>query len=271
MNRQRQIRLAAGQMRVEGGQVDANLNRAVEMIAEAGRRGCDAIVLPECLDVGWTYPESRELSEPISGPRTDRLGRAAARANLTVVAGLTERDGHRVFNSAVLIGPDGRVRLRYRKINVLQIAQNLYEIGDRLGVVRMEWATIGMDICSDNFPNSLDIGRTLGRMGAELIASPCAWAVDADHDNSADLYGALWRGAYGELARQFQMVVVGASNIGPIRAGPWAGRKCIGCSLIVDATGQPAAVGPYDSESLIVADVAIAFGRPRGTAISGMM
>jgi predicted amidohydrolase len=48
-----------GQMRVEGGAPDANLDRAVEMIRKAAAARCDVVVLPECLDLGWTWPEAR--------------------------------------------------------------------------------------------------------------------------------------------------------------------------------------------------------------------
>ena len=41
------------------------------------------------------------------------------------------------------------------------------------------------------------------------------------------------------------MTVIGVSNVGPITGGPWAGRKCIGCSLAVGPGGEILAEGPY--------------------------
>jgi predicted amidohydrolase len=239
------------------------------MIREAAQRGCQVVVLPECLDLGWTHPTARTLAEPIPGPRAKQLADAARTENIVVAAGLTERDGDRIYNAAILIDRDGRLVQIHRKINVLDIAQDLYDIGDRLGVAQTTAGIIGVNICADNFPNTLDIGQALGRMGAELLVSPCAWAVDADHDNSEQPYGELWRGAYGWLAPQFSMPIIGASNIGPITAGPWSGRKCIGCSLIVDAHGAPVATGPYDEEALIEVELSLIENRPRGTNISG--
>jgi predicted amidohydrolase len=239
------------------------------MIREAGRQNCQLVVLPECLDVGWTHPGARELAEPVPGPRSRRLSDACRDAGISVVAGLTERDDDRIFNCAVVIDPDGQLRMKYRKINVLGIAQDLYAVGDRLGVVSTDLGRLGVNICADNFPNSLDIGRTLGRMNARLLVSPSAWAVDANHDQQAQPYGSLWRDAYGQLAREFLMPVVGVSNIGPITGGPWQGRKCIGCSLIVEAHGRPVATGPYDREALIIADVQLYAPPAIGTSISG--
>ena len=82
-------------------------------------------------------------------------------------------------------------------------------------------------------------------MGAQVILSPSAWAVDADHDNARDPYGKLWRDSYTELARLYDVTVIGVSNVGPITGGPWAGRKCIGCSLAVGPGGEVLAEGPY--------------------------
>jgi predicted amidohydrolase len=269
--RERSLKLALGQMLVEGGAVEANLDRALAMIHEATRSGCHIIVLPECLDLGWMHPSARRCSEPIPGSRTARFAQAAASAKIHVAAGFTERDGDRLYNAAVLIDSGGRILLKHRKINVLDIAQGLYEIGDRLQVAHTDLGVLGLDICADNFPNSLDIGRTIGRMGAHLLLSPSAWAVDADHDNRSDPYGGLWLDSYSQLAKQFQMPVAGVSNVGPITAGPWAGRRCIGCSMLIDSDGNQLVMGPADEEALIVAEVRLAHDRPKGTKISGML
>jgi predicted amidohydrolase len=162
-----------------------------------------------------------------------------------VVAGFAERSGDRFYNAAVLIDPDGAIRLHYRKINELDIGLDLYSVGDRLGVVETELGTFGLNICADNFGDSLAIGHVLARMGAQVILSPCAWAVDADHDNAAEPYGKLWRDAYSELARLYKITVVGVSNVGWITGGPWKGRKCIGCSLAMGPEGVILAQGPY--------------------------
>lgn len=244
-----------GQMLVEGGAPEANLERACRMIAAAGKIRLDAVVLPECLDLGWTHPSARELAEPIPGPRSARLAQAAREAGIYVAAGLVESARGLIYNSAVLIAPDGRTILKHRKINELDIARDLYDIGDRLGVVDTPFGRIGLLICADNFPDSLHLARSLAHMGCELLLSPCAWAVDADHDNASEPYGSLWLGSYGEIARFSGMTVVGVSNVGWLTAGPWAGRKCIGCSLAVGPAGV-LCQAPYgvDAEALVEAE-----------------
>jgi len=265
--------LAMGQMRVEGGEVERNLARAEAMIRDAAAQGAGIVVLPECLDVGWTHPKARTLARPIPGPYADRLCAAAREADIHVVAGLTERAGDRVYNAAVLIAPDGRILLKHRKINILSIAQDVYALGDRLGVAETPLGTIGINICADNFPTSLALGHSLARMGAQMILSPSAWAVDADHDNETDPYGATWRESYTTLAGLYDMAVVGVSNVGRITAGPWAGRQCIGCSLAIGPEAAILAAAPYgrDAESLTLVPIPL---RPRtavGTDIAAML
>jgi predicted amidohydrolase len=264
--------LALAQILVEGGRPKANLDRATSAIRRGAELGCRLVVLPECLDLGWTDPSARDLAQPIPGPHFDRLAAAAKRAGVYVAAGLVERAGSRLFNSAVLVGPMGELRLHHRKINELDIALDLYSVGDRMGVVETELGTLGLAICADNFSDSLAIGHVLCRMGAQVILSPCAWAVDADHDNLREPYGKIWLDAYSELTRLYDVTVIGVSNVGPMTGGPWAGRKCIGCSLAVGPAGVLAR-GPYGEMAEAVVCVGVEPRPPmgRGTQVAEIL
>lgn len=68
------------------------------------------------------------------------------------------------------------------------------------------------------------------------------------------------------------MPIFGVSKVGSIDDGPWAGRKCIGCSLAVDAAGREILQGPYgeDAESLILIEVAPVVRPARGTGWDGL-
>jgi predicted amidohydrolase len=263
------IRVGMAQTLVEGGRPGPNLDRAVAAVRRAADLGCRAIVLPECLDLGWTDPSARDLAQPIPGPHFDRLAKAASAAGVYVAAGLVERSGSRRFNAAVLIGPAGDLLLLHRKINELDIALDLYSVGDRLGVAETEFGTVGLAICADNFSDSLAVGHVLARMGAQVILSPSAWAVDAGHDDARDPYGKLWLDAYTELARLYDVTVVGVSNVGRLTGGPWAGRACIGCSLAVGPAGVLAR-GPYGvaAEAVTVVEVEPRPPVGRGTKVA---
>ena len=266
-------RVAMAQIRVEGGQPEANLARAVASIEAAGKQACQLVVLPECLDLGWTDPCAREMAQPIPGPHVACLAQVAKRTGLYVVAGLVEHAGDRIYNAAVLIDRSGSVLLHHRKINELELAHDLYSTGNRLEVAETGLGILGIDICADNFADSLAIGHVLARMGAQLLLSPSAWAVDSDHDNRQQPYGRLWRESYCELARLYDITVIGVSHVGRLTAGPWKGRKVIGCSLAVGPGGEILAEGPYgdDAEALIVVDVDLQPPIGQGTGIAPVL
>lgn len=267
------FRAAMGQILVEAGRRGLNLDRAVSAVQQAAAEGCRLVVLPECLDLGWGDPCARDLAQPIPGPHVERLQAAARQHRLYVAAGLVERAGKKLFNAAVLLSPDGEILLHHRKINELDIAHDLYSVGDRLGVVETELGTFGLDICADNFGDSLAVGHVLCRMGAQVILSPSAWAVDADHDNTSEPYGKLWLDSYSELARLYDVTVIGVSNVGRIIGGGWKGRKVIGCSLAVGPGGEVLARGPYgeDAEATICVDVQPRPPIGRGTDIAAAL
>lgn len=253
---ERAFKLAMVQMRVTPGDKPGNLRRADELVTQAASQGAQVAVLPEAMPLGWTDSSTRELADEIPGGESCRLLRElAVRHRIFLCSGLIERAGERVFNSAVLIGPDGDVLLHHRKINELEIAHDCYAQGDRLTVAHTPLGCFGVMICADAFAPGQPISRTLGRMGADIILSPCAWAVPADHDNVREPYGDLWRDNFGPVARDFRLWIAGVSNVGPIRGGPRAGRKCIGCSLLVGPDGREVLQGPYgeDAETILYA------------------
>jgi len=257
------FKLAMIQMRVEGGRKQANISRALLRIAEAAENGAQVLILPESLNLGWTWPASKNESDETgadvlpNGATCRKLADAAKRHRVYICAGLIELSKDTIYNSAVLIDPQGEVLLLHRKLNELQIAHQNYGQGDRLGVAHTPFGTLGLMVCADGFAVDQVITRTLGYMGAQVILSPSAWAVPADHNNQKQPYGQLWRDNFGPPARDFKMWIAGVSNVGPVSAGPWTGRKCIGCSLLVGPDGKQVVQGSYgeDAEQILYHDV----------------
>lgn len=264
--------LAMVQMQVEGGLPDHNMDRAIRSIGEAAAAGADIALLPEAMDLGWTHPSAIELAEPIPhGMRFNRLRRAARENSIFVCAGLIEKSGDRIYNSAVLIDDSGRLLLLHRKLNELDIAHHLYGQGDRLSVAHTRLGTIGVHICADANAVGHVLTRSLGYMGADIVLSPSSWAVPPDHDNELDSYGDTWRRAYMPAARDFGMWIVGVSNVGRVESGAWQGWKCIGASLIIDAQGREVLQGPYGegADTLILQKVVLSPRPARGTGWDG--
>ena len=257
----RSVRVGMCQLLVKAGAVDDNLARARALLARAREERCDVALLPECLDLGWTHPEAPRRAQPVPGPVSDVLAEAAREHGIWVVAGLTERAGGRTFNTSVLLDERGQIRLKHHKINELDIAWDIYTRGTSLDVADTPFGRVGITICADNSPASVELGLALGAMGAQLILSPCAWAVDSDHDNEKEPYGRdVWDPAYTILAEKRSLATVGVSNVGRLEIGPWKGRYCIGSSLAMGFDGTVLARAPYgvEAETMMAVDVPLA-------------
>jgi len=252
------FKLAMVQMLVEGGNKRRNLQHARDLIALAATHGAQVALLPEAMPLGWTHSSAREEADAIPGGETCRvLADLAKTHEVYICSGVIERSGDQIFNAAVLIGPDGKVLLHHRKLNELDIAHDLYGRGDRLNVAHTPLGTLGLMICADAFVSGQVISRTLGVMGVQVILSPCAWADDGHHDNTRDPYGQLWFDNYQPVAREFGLWIAGASNVGSLTDGPWKGRKCIGCSLLINPHGEVILRGPYgeNAETILYSEV----------------
>ena len=253
MTETRSLRVALGQMLVIPGAAEANLARAEAMIGEAAQQGAQVILLPEALDLGWTAATAQTMAEPLPGPRAARLSAAARAHGMVVAAGLTERDGTRIYNSAVLIDADGCIVGTHRKIAELDFAREIYATGSTLGVAQTAIGRVGLAICADLWSPTL--GQALGAMGAQLILSPTAWAVPPGFDNSDTPYGSEWVASYRAICSSYGIPVVAVSNVGPVTHGAWAGHSCIGASIAIAGDASIAARGPFGAEadSLIIA------------------
>ena len=266
------MRIGLGQLLVEGGEPARNLARAVEQIVQAAAHRCDLVLLPETLDFAWTHPSGLYEAQPIPGPFSDQLCQAACHG-LYVCAGLTERgaDG-RNYNAAILIDPQGHIILKYHKINLLDIEQPFYAVGQTLNVVDTPLGKIGVNICSDNYLDGLPIGHTLARMGADFILAPSSWTVDYSITEEHDPYKEKWLRPFSILAKLYNVVVAGTTSVGYIVGGPYEGKKSVGCSLAVDAQGVQAQ-GAFNefAGQLVVADLARPNRPEKGTDIGLML
>jgi predicted amidohydrolase len=164
------LRAALVQTAPRFGEIEANLAEALDRIPT----GCDLAVLPELCTTGYQFTGREELlalAEAVpDGPSCETLRRRAAATGTTIVAGLAERDGDRLFNTAVLVQPDGTVD-RYRKIHLFWDEKLHFTPGD-LGfpVFRACGTTVGLMVCFDwLFPEA---AGTLARRGARVIAHP---------------------------------------------------------------------------------------------------
>lgn len=168
----RRIKLAAAHFQPRAGKTRHEKCKQFEpLIAEAANQNVELIVLPETLTYYSTQGTYAEAAEPIPGPSTEYFGKLAKQHNLHIVAGLIERDEHLIYNVAVLIGPEGNLIGKYRKVTLPRgEIEGGITPGDSYPVFQTRFGKVGMMICYDGF--FPEVARELSNRGAEVIAWP---------------------------------------------------------------------------------------------------
>ena len=161
----------------------AHFNKLLSLIEEAGRMGADLVCAPEDmqhiggygLHVDVTDPETGEilftsLAVPVPGPLTDRVAEIARRYEMYIIAPLYERDGDKVFNTAVIFDRQGRIIGKHRK-TVLPVMETwLVSKSDEYGVYQTDFAKIAVAICWDiAYP---EVCTIFALKGADIIFNP---------------------------------------------------------------------------------------------------
>jgi predicted amidohydrolase len=246
------------QMRPVIGDKAGNVARSLSLIEQAASRGADLVVLPELANSGYVFASRTEafaLSEPIpDGPTTCAWIDAAARHNLHIVAGICERAGTRLYNSAVVIGPDGYIGT-FRKVHLWNEELLHFESGD-LGfpVFDTKLGRIGAGICYDVwFPETF---RLLALQGADIVCVPTNWVpIPGQVEGREAMANILVMAA----AHSNSVFIACADRVGTER-----GQLFEGQSLIVSYTGWPVA-GPAsrENEEMLFARVDLGEARRR--------
>lgn len=153
-----------------------NLAAFAALVDEAGTQKADIVCLPEGATIAGTPLNYISGSEPLPGPTTKYLGEVARRNNLYIIAGLLEKEGDAVYNTAVLIDRKGNLAGKYRKTSLpREEIDGGVTPGNSFPVFDTDFGRIGIMICWDvTFPEP---ARALAQQGAEVIFLPI-WGGD---------------------------------------------------------------------------------------------
>jgi predicted amidohydrolase len=168
----RKVKVAAVNHRPRGTKsARENLEQFAKFVDEAGKEHADIICLPEGITVCGNGKTYAQVAEPIPGPATEFLGECAKRNHAYVVAGVYEREGKMVYNTAVLLGRDGKLMGKYRKVCLpREEIDGGITPGTEYPVFDTDFGRIGMMICWDvSYP---EVARELSARGAEMIFMP---------------------------------------------------------------------------------------------------
>ncbi|HEX3148089.1 MAG TPA: carbon-nitrogen hydrolase [Gemmataceae bacterium] len=238
-----------------------NMEKAVAQIHAAAKRGAQIVCLPE-LFLSPYFCNTHDmrlfdLAEPIPGPRTERLAKAAKDAGVVVVASLFEqRMPGLCFNTAVVFDADGSMLGIYRKMHIphdpLFFEKYYFRPGDQgFKVFATKFGKVGTLVCWDQwFPEG---ARLTAMKGAEVLVYPTAigW-----HPREKQEFGKSQHDAWETIQRSHAIAnglyVTAINRVGfePSPAGD--GLEFWGASFVADPFGVVLARGSHKNEELIV-------------------
>ena len=232
-----------------------NLATADRLTRAAAADGAELVVLPEKFNILGAERDLLEGAEPLDGPTIGWARDAARELGVDLVAGsiAERREGHeKLANTSVHVGPDGEIRVVYRKIHMFDVVvggieyreSSTEEPGDEIVVSETaSGVPLGLTVCYDlRFP---ELYRILAVRGAQVIAVPAAFTKVTGQ--------AHWEILARARAIENQAFVVAADQIGPHGDG----KESFGGSMIVDPWGEVLARAP-DEECFVAADLDLA-------------
>jgi predicted amidohydrolase len=212
-------------------------------LAEAATHGARLVIFPECALTGYCFDTKEEAmaqAVPLPGPSVTALGHSCRQLGAYAIVGLLERDGDRLFNASALIGPEGLVA-SYRKVHLPYLGVDRFTTpGDRpFAVHDLGGLRVGMSICYDaSFPET---ARVLMLLGADLVVLSTNWPT-----------GALSTVKYLVRPRALEnQIYYAACN----RIGEERGFRFIGCSRIVEPSGELLASSEDDGPAILYAEI----------------
>jgi predicted amidohydrolase len=232
----RTVRIAVCQTLCIDSDREGNLRRITYAVEEAAKQGARLACFPETAVLGWINPEAHRLADPLPGPTSDRLAALAREHKLMIAIGLCEKAGEQLYDSVVLIGADGRILLKHRKINTLvELLTPPYARGaaDQIRAVDTPLGRIGLLICADTFED--EFVKQAAAQSPDLLLVPYGWAA---RNAEWPAHGRRLADLVSSVAKRVGCPVVGTDLVGVISAGPWEGRTYGGQSVVADAAGQ---------------------------------
>jgi 5-aminopentanamidase len=249
------MRVAAWQCRPGSFDVPGNLRRLGEACASAAAQGAEVLVAPEMFTSGYAITRDGvlRLAEDAGGPTETAIAELARRHRIAIVYGHPERASEdnagedSAYNAATMIGPDGVVRGRHRKVH-------LYGDLDRAqfapgtappAAFDFDGTRVGMLICYDvEFPEAV---RSLAIGGARAVLVPTANMTDCEQvqdflvraracENGCGLVYANYCGADDEFEYNGRSMICGPSGEVLAQAGA-QGEELIIADLPLEPAG----------------------------------
>jgi omega-amidase len=238
------MKIAAAQISCAPGDLQANLGKVRDFSARAKKAGTELIVFPEMVDTGYSMPAIQKHATSWNEGAVPKLQAMAKELSLAIIAGVSDRDGSRIYNAQAFIDVHGKVISKYRKTHLVTAApldeRPWFTAGDAFTSCEMDKFNLGLTICYDlRFP---EVCRGLAvEQQVNVFVNSSAWPFPrVEHLRILALARAIENQSYLILAN---------------RVGTDDGVPFCGTSVIVDPYGAILAAASVDREELIQAEI----------------
>ncbi len=258
------LTIAIAQAQFLPGEVVPNLASIRRFAGKASQAKADLLVLPELATSGYFLaPEIEQLAQPIDGPTISAVEGAASEAGVAICLGYPERDDEtgKIYNSAVLIGPDGDVVANHRKTHLWSKEADVFTAGDEPPTIaEYRGFKIAILVCYEiEFP---ELVRGAALAGADLIIAPtAASAPDGDYGPEFS------RQIVGARATENNVFVAYVNHAGDVDGQPSLGSSVVAgplCNLILIGDEGPAfMVATLDRAELVRARKSLPYLKDR--------
>lgn len=166
------VKVAAASTSARWGEIDANLDQAIQAAERAAVENARLLLLPECCLTGGDWctgarePRVEDVALDLGSPQIDKIAEAARRTGLVLAVGFYERCGQGIFITQALVGPAGVAGV-YRKVHEGRRSSREREL---FPVFDLGFARVGISICRDNMLP--ECARILALKGAEVLLAP---------------------------------------------------------------------------------------------------
>jgi omega-amidase len=229
------------QMEVLAGEVEKNRMKALSMMEEAVRRGCQLLVLPEIWTTGYALKNINELAETIDGETLTMLRAFAKEKSIEIITGsIPIKENGKVYNNAFALNKTGDVIVSYRKLHLFTLMgeERFFHPGEHTALFDLSSGKAGLIICYDiRFP---ELARTLALGGAKALFVPAEWpSLRGDH----------WRTLNIARAIENQMFVIAVNCVGQHKQNVFYGH-----SMVIDPWGEVRIEG-NEQEAVLVTEI----------------
>ena len=238
------MKIAVAQIACALGDVAANVRKIAERCERAKAFGAELSVFPEMVDTGYSMGVIAQHASPWNAGAVPELVAIAKRLSLSIICGVSERDGERIYNSQVFVNASGEIVGKYRKTHLFTPApieeDKCFTCGDELGACAFGELRLGLSICYDlRFP---EVYRRLAADDdANVLVISSAWPFPrVEHLRVLATARAIENQSYVVLAN---------------RVGTDDGTTFCGTSAIIDPYGVVTAAASSDREELIYGEV----------------